>query len=437
MERQSRSTPDHVSGRPKGSADPGRTVDDDDALDALLARPSDEPEDAAKEVHPFDREPDRPPPPDAASVRAIPAAEREEFWSALSDHPWGFDFFGAVRRMEALYPELPGFGASNRASEDTVRFCQHPSLAFAPCTLSELRPATAVAPSRMFVNFMGMLGPNGPMPLHLTEHAHLRELHHKDRTFTRFLDVFNHRMVSMFYRAWAACQMPASFDRTPPAALRGDVDYRDRQRILAAEKDRYPVYIGSLFGMGMDSVRHRDAVPDTAKLFFAGRIVGPQNGPEGLRAILSAYFKVPVTVEEFAGRWMKLPSQYWSRLGGGPTPEARSAATLGTATGGAMTMGSHVWDCQGKFRVVLGPMSLSTFVTFIPGQPSARRLSSWIRNYCGDEFAWEAVIVLRKEEVPGTKLGGEGIGSRLGWTTWMHGAPVTSDRADLAIRSRE
>lgn len=415
-----------------------------DALDDLLAA-SVETQDAPAPayIHPFDREDPNDLPKDPTAARVVDQSERDAFWSRLSEAPWAFDFFAAVRRMEALYPELPGFGSSSRVSEDPLRFSQHPSLAFAPCTLSECREPRERAPSRLFVNFLGMLGPNGPMPLHITEHAHLRELHHKDFTLSRFLDVFNHRMVSLFYRAWAASSMPASFDRTPPAALRGDVHYTQRDRILAAEKDRYQSYIGSLIGIGMPSLRHRDSVPDIAKLYFSGRLAGQQTGPEGLRAILMSYFGVPVRIEEFTGRYVALPDRYWACLGGGPnvnsSADARAGATLGTLSGGAIVLGKHVWDSQGAFRIHMGPMTYPQFVRFVPGSPSERRLRAWIRMYLGEEFYWEAHITLRSSEVPRSELQRERVdgqvGTRLGWTSWLVTRPQTQDRSDLHVRS--
>jgi len=404
-------------------------------------------------VHPFDRDEEEAI--DPTDARRVDPQEREAFWVMLADVPWKFDFFAAVRRLEALYPELPGFGASHRASEDPVRFSQHPFLTFAPCTMPECRPATATAPTRLFVNFLGMLGPHGPLPLHLTEYAYHRELHNKDHTFVRFLDVFNHRMVSLFYRAWASCSMPASFDRTPPRALRGDVKFAEREKILTSEKDRYPVYVGALFGQGMPTLRHREAVPDLAKLHFAGRLVGQQTGPEGLCAILGSYFKVPVSVREFVGRYVNLPPQYRTQLGGGPRvmsdPDALSAATLGQLSGGAMVCGTHIWDAQGAFEVSLGPMNFETFAKFIPGSGSERRLRSWIRIYLGEEFAWSVKIVIKASEVPKLQLVSRAKagstskqnaqsapqGARLGWTTWLRSQPETRDRDDLRVRSEQ
>lgn len=354
-------------------------------------------------------------------------AQREDLWDRLNVQAWGYDFFALVRRIEALHGNEPGFGISSRASEDPVRFAQEPSLAFPPSRIAQFHFPRSNAPARLFVNFMGMLGPMGPLPLHLTEYAYQRELHHKDRTFARFLDIFNHRMVSLFYRAWAASQMPATYDRAGPPVAGDNLNESERERLLTLDGDRYATYIGALFGLGSEDVRYRDAVPDVGKLHFAGRLSGNARGPEGLCAILRSYFGVEASVEEFAGRWMELSEQYWCRLGSGGL-----SSMLGTQGEGMSVAGTRVWDCQGMFRIRLGPMSLRDYERLLPGSASATRLDAWIRNYIGDEFSWEAVLVLRAEEVPGTQLG---KGSKLGWTSWVRSQDNTEDRDELVIRS--
>lgn len=356
-------------------------------------------------------------------------AAEDEYIRALALEPWEFNFFAAVRRMEALRTDLPGVGRSSRAEEDPLRFGQEPSLAFATCTLWEYRPASGNAPSRLFVNFMGLLGPNGALPIHLTEHARERQIHHKDHTFARFMDVFNHRMVSLFYRAWASSQMTASFDRWEPShGTRHDAVAR--QLALARDQDTFARYTASLFGMGMDSLRHRDSVPDLAKLHFAGRLSNQVKNPEGLRAILRQYLGVDVEIEEFQGRWTLVPSDYHMKLGTVP-PAGRHAGCIG-ATGGVV--GASVFDCSSAFRMRLGPMKLEQYQRMLPGTRTAKRLAAWVRNVLGDEFWWEANLILKAEEVPKTRLG---AGTRLGWTSWVHSGPSPEDRADLALRSAQ
>jgi type VI secretion system protein ImpH len=363
-----------------------------------------------------------------------PEAQREAdraaeaaFLARLAEEPWAHDFFAAVRRAEAVRSDVPGVGRSSRADEDPFRFAQEPSLAFSPCNLSEFKAATGTAPARLFVSFMGLLGPNGPMPLHVTDYARERQIHHKDHTLARFLDVFNHRMVSLFYRAWAASQMTVSFDRWEPGASTA-LDSVTRELALARDTDRYATYIGSLFGLGMDSLRHRDGVQDLAKLHFSGRLSNQVKNPEGVRSILRDYLGVDVEIEEFLGRWTDVPPEYHMSLGRMP-PAGRGAGCIG-ATGGVM--GTRVFDCGSAFRLRLGPMSLEHYQRMLPGTRTARRIDAWIRTYLGDEFWWEAVLILRRDEVPKARLG---AGTRLGWTSWIHSGAAEEDRADLALRS--
>lgn len=387
----------------------------------------------------------------AVPERAVDRGQLEEIWDTLNTEPWSVEFFALVRRIEALRHDTPGFGASNRASEDPLRFGQEPSLAFPPCNVSQFQFPRSNAPARLFVNFMGMLGPMGPLPLHLTEYAYQRIHHHKDRTFPRFLDIFNHRMIGLFYRAWAASSMPASFDRAAPIGDACELSELERQRLLTSDRSRYSVYVGASCGLGMEETRHRDAVPDLAKLHFAGRLSAATRGPEGLAAVLQTYFKVPVHVDEFAGRWVELPPHDRCLLGSGSP-----SSSLGTLGGGGAVCGAKVWESQGAFRATMGPMSYSEYSRLLPltlpdyrrdfwkggqgtfarppGATSAGRLDAWIRNYIGDEFSWEVVLVLKSQEVPRARLGS---GTRLGWTSWVMTGPSPDDRGDLAIRSRQ
>jgi len=312
-----------------------------------------------------------------------------------------FDFFQAVRRLQCARGDKPPIGSSQRPADDTVRFGQKPSLSFASSALARFRPATGAEPARLLVNFMGLLGPNGPMPLHVSEYVMQRQLDHDDAA-ARFLDVFNHRMISLLYRAWAAPRQEVNFEQ-------------DRE-------DRFGVYIASLFGMGMAALRDRDGVDDVAKLYFAGRLAGQAKPPEGLRAILADYFGIDAAVEEFTGRWVEFPARYRCLMG-----QDAHTATLGSN----LIVGRRVWECQQGFRLHLGPMGLADYERMLPGGKSLTRLVAWVRNYVGDELAWDVQLTLRKQEAPAARLGKVG---RLGWSTWMITRPPAADAGDLVLR---
>ena len=150
-----------------------------------------------------------------ALVPQLPTADaRENFMRRLAAEPWNLGFYQAVRRLENFTPEKPRIGHSRRLADDPIRFCQSPSLAFAPATMSGFKHATGNSPPRLFVEFLGLCGPSGPMPLHVTEYLRDRERNSTDPTPARFFDLFNHRMISMFYRAWAINQQTVSFERS-------------------------------------------------------------------------------------------------------------------------------------------------------------------------------------------------------------------------------
>lgn len=314
-----------------------------------------------------------------------PASDSVE--NDLLERPFAFDFFQAVRRIECAHPTLPRIGYSRRPQDDPVRFCQNVSLAFAPSTLAAYYQAVGRYPARMVVNFMGLLGPGGPMPQAITEYVYDRLHNHRDRTLATFLDIFNHRMISLFYRAWACHQQTVSNDRK--------------------NEDRFAVYIGSLFGIGDKSFRERDALPDDAKLYYSGRLVCQNKNAEGLQEILEDYCGIAVEIQQFIGQWIDLPKEYHCQLG---------QSLENTRLGATLILGRHFWECQQKFRIRMGPMDFSEFQRFLPGSDSIRRLIAWIRNYTGDEFQWELQLILKATEVPNICLGKRG---QLGWSTWL------------------
>jgi len=317
---------------------------------------------------------------------------------ALGREPWAFDFYQALRRLEALHSDKPRFGEALRPADEPVRLGQDPSLAFAPSSLSAFAPGGPGEPDRLLVQFFGLLGPNGPLPLHLTEYARQR-LRLGDSTFARFLDVFHHRFLMLFFRAWAQAQPTVSLDRP-----------RD---------DRFGQHFAALIGLGMPALRDRDTVPDFAKLHWGGLLARHVKNADGLRAVLCGYFHVPIQIEQFVGHWMPLPETERTRLGG-----------QGCALGQDAVIGAQVYDRQHKFRVRAGPLSLAQYESFLPGGVNLRKMVDWIRFYLGFELVWDIQLVLERGGVPACRLGGS---QRLGWSTWLGTRRVQQGADDVAL----
>jgi len=314
---------------------------------------------------------------------------------AAEPHHW--DFYQALRVIDALNPERPRLGTARRPADESVRLGQAVDLSFAPAALARVDPADRSGKPRIEVRFFGLFGPNGPLPLHLTAYAHERQLHHKDETFARFADWFHHRLLLLFYRAWAQAQPTASLDRPG--------------------EDRYADYVGSLIGVGGRDWRGRDAAPDHARLAFAGLLSRQVRNAEGLERLLGGYLGRAVRVEAFVGRWMPLLAAERTRIGGRAAARRLSTAQLGSSA----VLGRAVFDRQHHFRIHIGALDFGAFESLLPVGSALPALRALVRQYVGFEFGWDLRLELDKHEVPPCRPGRQG---RLGWTSWLGKPPA-------------
>lgn len=314
-----------------------------------------------------------------------------EMLGPLGVAPERFTLFAALRLLEQTFAGHPRFGEARRAADEPVRLAQSPTLAFAPTEVSAFAVGSS-APARLEQYSFGVFGPNGALPLHLTEQAYEGRRHREDSTLVDFLNTFQHRLIALFYRAWANADPATSLDR--PLT------------------DRFATYVGALAGLAPESARNRDAVADYAKLHRVGLLATHIRSVEGLQQLLADYFHLPVEVRQFVGDWMDVPAEAHCRLGAG-----ESVAALGHTA----TLGSSSWQCQHKFEIVLGPLTCAAFNDFLPGARGIKELHALVRLYTNDEWTWQ--LRLLRAEAPGVRLGG----TQLGWTTWLGGRTTPAD----------
>ena len=307
-----------------------------------------------------------------------------------------------MRQINCFYKDKPITGHAFKPSDDPVRFTQEPYTFFAPATLGGLEFDSNSQYPRLSQRFLGLFGPNGPLPLHLTEYARDRSRHHHDHALSRFADMFHHRAVSLFYAAWAQSQPVVQFDRPG--------------------ENRFAMYVGSLFGLGLPTLRGIDSMHHISKLGFAGHLSSLPRHVNGLVSLIKGYFEVPAQIREFIAHWMKIPKTDLVQLG-----EGSMNGCLGQDT----IIGERVWQRQDKFQVRLGPLSLDRYEAFLPTGKSFNALVSVVRNYVGIEYLWEVSLVLKKEEKPVTCLGKSGA---LGWTSWLETESQLDHVDDLLLQ---
>ena len=330
----------------------------------------------------------------------------------LGEQPYRFNFYHSLRKIEASHPHLPRLGEAKRPADEPVRVAQPADLTFAPSAIHSLQMAANGVP-RLQQRIFGLLGPNGPLPVHLTELTRERIKHHADPTLQRFLDTFTHRFALMFYRAWAQAQPTLGLDRP------GDDPFARR--------------LGTLAGLAHGGATDPDAVGERAKLHFIGRLARQVRDADGLRAWCRSEFDVPLAIEEWRGHWLLLDREERTRLGSG----RRSAFAAGLGLGQGAVLGAAAWDVQHKFRIVIGPLSLASYQHFLPGGRDLPRLQAMVRQWLGLELEWDLNLILAGAEVPAIQLQRSDepnrMGCSLGRTAWLVQHPAQLDRKDLVL----
>lgn len=333
---------------------------------------------------------------DAASAEAAAAAALAELLRAVHADPSAFDFYALLRRVDSLRRSLPRTGEAQRPRQEALRLAQAPELDFAPSPLHALQwpqaGSSRTAP-RLEVRFFGLLGPMGPMPLHFTEVVRERLLHHGDSTLAHFLDLFHHRLLSLFYRAWAQAQPVVHLDRP--------------------SEDRFRVWLGALAGAPPVA----GALPPHALAYQAGWLTARSRHPEMLAKVVGQFFGVRARVEEHVGQWLPMAREDRTRLSFARNRPERNA-TPPAGLGRSANAGSRVWDRQYRFRLQLGPLTHAQVLSFLPGGEAWSRLLHWVRLLAGREMQWELQLDIAASEQPPARLGrAPGQSPRLGLTS--------------------
>lgn len=349
------------------------------------------PADLALEPEPVDRAPALRPPAELAR--------------ALEAEPYRFEFFQAVRLLERLAPDRKPVGRFVRPQDEAVRFAAHPSLVFPASEIQALEFLSG-GPPRMVVNFMGLIGPSGVLPQAYTELVQQR-VRERDTALRDFLDLFNHRLISLFYRAWEKYRFTVAYER--------------------GERDRVSSVLLDLIGLGTPGLEQRQAVPDECLLYYAGLLAQQPRSALALEQILEDYFGVPVEIVQFVGGWYRLEPDSQSRL----LEMERDNEQLAVGA----VVGDEVWDSQARVRVRLGPLTLDQYLDFLPTGSAYDSLRALLRFFAGDQLDFEVQLVLRREEVPVCELGAESREApRLGWLSWAKWSAMGRDPDETILR---
>lgn len=299
------------------------------------------------------------------------------------DEPWNAGYISLMRAIAAKKSEMPPIGRAKLPGQEYFRVGQCAYMAFAPREISAMSMDNGKVNLELFG--LGIWGPQGAMPLHFSELAYSRSESY-DNTLIDFTNIFHHRALSLLYRAWFLSQDTASLDRK--------------------YDERFSFYIGSLIGIDAQELAHSH-LPPHARLASSSHLIRESRNPEGIIGALHYYFQIPVRMEEFAEQWIRLDKSDQTILGDG---------TCAMLLGDGAILGNTVRDCQHKFKLILGPLTLKEYMQFSPWGDDLPVLQEWVKNFVGYEYAWDIQLVLAAEEVPHAMLNGT---HQLGYATWL------------------
>jgi type VI secretion system protein ImpH len=329
------------------------------------------------------------------------ASEKRQPDTALKDRLfkeyYNFSFFKAVDLLEALYPQKEKLGQTLEPGKEAVRFSVKPGLAFPPSEIAKLEVNDNRArPVSMEVAFMGLIGPSGVLPQWYNELA-IKRNWKKDFGLVSFLNMFHHRLISLFYLAWKK--------------------HRFTENYLPEAEDRHSRYLLCLEGLGFPGLTEMIGLPRESLAFYSGLLSRSVPSAVAIEATVQYFSTTDVNIEQFIEREIAISREDLTRLG-----------TANIQLGVDTICGSFIRECQTKFRVNLGPMGYDKFLRFLPTGDLLGRIFALIRYMVGIEYEFEIRVFLKRTELPPCILGLETPAApRLGWSTWLKSADVTHE----------
>jgi type VI secretion system protein ImpH len=322
----------------------------------------------------------------------------------LEREPFSFEFFQAVRLLHQLRPERGGVGRYGNPDDEVVRFGATPATAF-PASEVQAIEFEDGAPPRLLVNFFGLTGPQGVLPLEYSELVADR-VRQRDHALRDFLDLFNHRLISLFFRAW---------ERTH---VHGDT--------TATGDDPLNEHLLDLAGLGTPGIAKQLGLPAASLPFYVGLLSMPTRPAVALELLLEDYFRVPIDIEQFVGGWYAIDESSQCALG----DELSASSQLGI---GAVA-GDEIWDLQARARLRIGPLSRAQYDTFLPTGRAYQELRALTKFFTGEQVDIEVQLILARDDVPPVALGAAvEQATPLGWCTWLRSRPFTRDAADTIL----
>ncbi len=302
---------------------------------------------------------------------------------ALESHPEQFDFFQAIRLLQLSLRQSNHIDPESAIGAE-IRFSSSLSLAFPTSEIESIRVKQAsidvLEPKkrqsskhyRLCPTMIGLTGPLGALPVVYTQGLSAQITLKQDSAAAAFLDLFNNRLIGLFFKAATRYSLPLQYE------IQGRHAYLDHLHALA----------------GYTPTRSSEPTIDEAFAQFGGLIQGQKVSGESLRQVLSSYLNETVSVDQFIPEWFEIPENQRTCLGG-------NFAQLGQTT----FCGARVQQIDSRIRLHIGPLSQEAYDALLPTGKSYIAIKQLITRWCSPTTTIEVILVLDKNAIQPAQLG--------------------------------
>ena len=329
--------------------------------------------------------------------------------------PYEFSFVQTVSLVQQLFPSKQKVGESERKEDEAINFVSRINYGL-PGSENYLIKYSDNQPLQLEVNFIGLSGPQGPLPQPYGELIH-DLVRGKNTALKEFLDIFNHRLTSLSYKA-ATRIAPLAAREHPQNSLVGKI-------------------LEGFAGLRTDGLVEAWSVPHPNVLSFAQILWQRPHSLAGLETLIGGFFNITANTRAFEGDWNEIPEKYRTQIG---------AARYGrnNKLGVDSFIGTKIWNPTNHISVILGPLPLHKYLSFLPNGAAHKKLLELIRLYVGADTQYRLFLKLENEELPKSYLQSlyqfpleKQQDAKLGWTSFLQRGLDTSSEAQVYIETSE
>lgn len=292
--------------------------------------------------------------------------KRENFIEALDKE----QLFESLHLIEQfLLKSNANLGTDHLPSQETIELKVAQQLGY------EVGEFTTVESKRnqslvVMTNLIGLTGENGVLPKHYSELI-LQRLKDSDPTLQDFLDIFNHRILSLFYRTWQSFQ---------PAV--------QHRKVSVNEFSSWNQVLESLTGGLGDRAIH-----------WGGLFSQPVKSRGSIQACMESLSGCDVIIRDFKGKWMHLTECEQTRLCSKRLPEGQYSEL-----GRGASLGRKAWNVNAGFMVEFVAKGQEQVHGMMPNGERIREIKALCKDLLGNTASVEWSLTAQYKHLPKVQL---------------------------------